>query len=532
MLGGGFIPILSMSEGMVTESNEDLLNRFIAFYRDCCPEEVEQLAQNYPDEQRSLYIDYADVKEFDPDIADDYLNQPDQMRPFAEEALSQIGNPADVSLSEARVRLHNLPDMPLDPGSIRSRDDIIGSLVTVRGYVLEASDVAPTITQAAFECQRCGTLTRIPQSSDDLQEPHECKGCERRGPFRVNHDQSEFENKQTLTVVPLPEVDPTADGELEVVLEDDLAGEVVQGDRVEIAGVVDIEREKMKTAVTIYLTGEAVSRISAQDTELYSGSYLAVPEDSINEEELEAFVKRSTAVLRTQTLDEFGTRGKIITPFLHLLGWNVYHPEVRFEYSDSEVDGGQADYALLDEDESPVFVVEAKQEGKDLDLHIGQLKTYLRVFQARYGLLTNGERYMFFCTNPASDGSSELVVLDCRLSDLEEHRDILAAYGRESIVGDRTSLEALAEVAQEIEADQRHSESRTLTPMEKKQLKAVKQIIDDLDAGEWQGAPIETVYQRTSSELDISEGETDKMLEGLQNRGEVYWISEDRIRGT
>lgn len=517
-----------MSEGMVTESNEGLLNRFIAFYHDCCPEEVEQLAQNYPDEQRSLYIDYADLEEFDPDIADDYLNQPDQMRPYAEEALSRIENPADVSLSEARVRLHNLPDMPGNPGSIRSRDDVIGSLVTVRGYLMEASDVAPTITQAAFECQRCGTLTRIPQSSDDLQEPHECKGCERQGPFRVNYDQSEFENKQTLTVVPLPEVDPTADGELEVVLEDDLAGEVAQGDRVEIAGVVDVDRERMKTAVTIYLTGEAVSLISAEDTGLYSGPYLEVPEGAITANALEAFVRRSTAVLRIQNLGEFETQSKIITPFLHLLGWNIAHPEVRFEYSNPEIGDVRADYALLDEDESPVFIVEAKQEGRDLDLHIGQLKKYMRVFQTEYGLLTNGERYMFFCTNPASDGPSELVVLDCRLSDLEKHRDILAAYRQESIVGDRTSLEALAETAQEAEEE---SKTRNLTAREQiERIERIKAIISDLEEEVEQGAPIDEVYRRAESEFGIPEEEVESELAKLRQKGEVYEDTLNHLR--
>lgn len=518
-----------MSEGMVTESNE-LLNRFIAFYRDCCYEEVEQLAQNYPDEQRSLYIDYADLEEFDPDIADDYLNQPDQMRPYAEEALSRIENPANVSLSEARVRLHNLPDMPVDPGTIRAQDNVIGRLVTVRGYVQEASDATPTITQAAFECQRCGTLTRIPQRSDELQEPHQCQGCERQGPFRINYDQSEFENKQTLTVVPVPEAAPTTDGELEVVLEDDLAGAVAQGDRVEVAGVVEADQKGSKTAVTISLTGEAVSRVSPQDTGLYSGSYLEVPEDGINEDGLEAFVRRSAAVLRTQTLDEFGTQSKIITPFLHLLGWNVYHPEVRFEYSDSEVDGGQADYALLGENESPVFIVEAKQEGENLDWHTGQLKKYMRVFQAQYGLLTNGERYLFFCANPKEDESSEVEVLDCALSDLADHRTILAAYGRDAIIGERTSLERLAEAAREAEANQQ-SESQTLMPMGKKQLEAVKQIIDDLGAGEGQGAQIEAVYQRTSTELGMTEKETDKIIGNLQEKGKVYRVSEDRVLG-
>lgn len=81
-----------------------------------------------------------------------------------------------------------------------------------------------------------------------------------------------------------------------------------------------------------------------------------------------------------------------------------------------------------------------------------------------------------------------------------------------------------------MEANQQ-SESQTLMPMGKKQLEAVKQIIDDLGAGEGQGAQIEAVYQRTSSELDMTEKETDKIIGNLQEKGKVYRVSEDRVLG-
>jgi len=58
----------------------------------------------------------------------------------------------------------------------------MNSLVQVHGIIRKATDVRPKIEEAAFECQLCGTLSRIPQSSGDFQEPHECQGCERQGP--------------------------------------------------------------------------------------------------------------------------------------------------------------------------------------------------------------------------------------------------------------------------------------------------------------------------------------------------------------
>lgn len=164
------------------------------------------------------------------------------------------------------------------------------------------------------------------------------------------------------------------------------------------------------------------------------------------------------------------------------------------------------------------MIVEAKQEGEELDWHTGQIKKYMRIFQTQYGLLTNGARYMFFCEDPNSDASDELVVLDCELRDLGDHRTILAAYGRESIVGEHTSLEELAEAAQaqEVEDD---SGTRDLTSRER--VKRIKELIRDLEEVE-QGAPIEEVYQRAESEFGIPQEETESKLEKLRDKGEVY----------
>ena len=147
----------------------------------------------------------------------------------------------------------------------------------------------------------------------------------------------------------------------------------------------------------------------------------------------------------------------------------------------------------------------------------------MRVFQAQYGLLTNGERYLFFCANPEEDESSEVMVLDCALSDLSNQRTILAAYGRDAIVGERTSLEMLTEAAREAEADQQQSESRPLSK-EKKSGSRRSNLIADLDTEE--GVSIKTVYQQTKPELYMSHSQTDVIVESLRNRGEMYSAAE------
>ena len=249
---------------MAQAGNQDLTERFIQFYRNYYREEIGTLAQRYPNEQRSLYVDYDDLFQFDRDLAEDFRTKPDQMREYAEEALRLYDLPADVSLGRAHVRIENLPES-IDIRGIRVHDDHIGKLVSVKGIVRKATDVRPKVTEAAFECQRCGTMTYIPQSDGGFQEPHECQGCERQGPFRVNFDQSEFVDSQKLRIQESPE--GLRGGEtpqsLDVDIVDDITGQVSPGDHVTCVGVLHIEQVQQgneKSAIfDLYMDGVSIA---------------------------------------------------------------------------------------------------------------------------------------------------------------------------------------------------------------------------------------------------------------------------------
>jgi replicative DNA helicase Mcm len=244
--------------------NDELTERFIQFYRNYYRDAIGKLAQRFPNEQRSLHVDYDDLSTFDHDLADDYLARPDEFQRYAEEALRLYDLPADVSLGQAHVRLTNIPDT-IDIRNIRVHDDHIGKLVSVQGIVRKATDVRPKITEAAFECQRCGTMTYIPQQDSGFQEPHECQGCERQGPFRVNFDQSEFVDSQKIRVQESPE--GLRGGEtpqsIDVNLEDDITGRVTAGDHVTLNGVLHIEQQTSNNEKTpifdLYMDGVSIT---------------------------------------------------------------------------------------------------------------------------------------------------------------------------------------------------------------------------------------------------------------------------------
>jgi len=227
---------------MAGTGNSDLINAFDEFYHDYYRTETQELAKEYPDGQKSLYVDWSELYRFDPDLADDFRAHPREFQEYAEEALRLSDLSGDVRLGQANVRITNLPETT-NIGAIRA--DHRGQLVTIPGTVRSASSVVSHPTQAAFECQRCGTLTRIPQqvfpNDSSLQEPPECQGCERKGPFRLNNDQSEFVDVQRFRIESHLANRATKTPEsIVLVAKDDIVDTVQPGDTVRVTGVITL----------------------------------------------------------------------------------------------------------------------------------------------------------------------------------------------------------------------------------------------------------------------------------------------------
>ncbi|WP_299235822.1 minichromosome maintenance protein MCM [Natronomonas sp.] len=246
---------------MARAEDTEIIDKFEQFYRDYYRNEIGQLAQKYPNEKRSLYVEWGDLYRFDSDVADDFIAQPDQMREYAEEALRLYDLPVDVKLGQAHVRVRGL-QTTTGIRDIRARHR--GELVEVTGIIRKATDVRPKITEAAFECQRCGTLTRIPQTSGEFHEPHECQGCERQGPFDINFDQSEFLDAQKIRVQESPE--GLRGGEtpqsIDVHIDDDITGHVTAGDHVRVTGILHLDQQgsnqEKSPVFDVYMDGISV----------------------------------------------------------------------------------------------------------------------------------------------------------------------------------------------------------------------------------------------------------------------------------
>lgn len=245
----------------------DLTERIIRFYRDYYRDEIGELAQHYPKEQTALEVEYADVFQWDRDVAADWLNKPSETVQYFEEALRQFDLPADVSLSDAEVRLIGLDESDTYYPKDLTTDN--SGYVAVEGKLGRVTSKDEIPLEAAFECQRCGTMSYIPQTPGDLQEPRECAGCERQGPFKINDQQTEWDDYCKIRIETPPDESGSAEAEE---LDGYCIGEVVHeggkhgligraGDDVKVYGV--IERQQKDGRGTDDMLFERVLQVKA-----------------------------------------------------------------------------------------------------------------------------------------------------------------------------------------------------------------------------------------------------------------------------
>lgn len=244
---------------MQQKHDKTLLDEIEEFYRVYYHEDIGVLAQRFPSEQRALEVDYADVYQYDMELADDLRQKPSTVLEYFEEALAEYEN-WGTDLSDAQVTVHNLPETATyGVGEYRSNN--IGELLTVEGQVAKTTQVRPRPEEIAYECQRCGTLTRLPQRTGSIQSPHECSGCERQGPFRINQSQSEFTDHQLLRLKQPPEkAQGGGDAKIDVHVDGELVDMVSAGDRANISGIVHLDDEdpEDQTAFDQYLDGRHI----------------------------------------------------------------------------------------------------------------------------------------------------------------------------------------------------------------------------------------------------------------------------------
>ncbi len=115
---------------------------------------------------------------------------------------------------------------------------------------------------------------------------------------------------------------------------------------------------------------------------------------------------------------EAATRYALIDPVLLLLGWEVRDADrVTPEYTAGAASNKRVDYALKDSGK-PVAFIEAKPlDSKLADVELEQLNTYCNNRSVRWGMLTNGDKWILVDASQFLKLVPDRVVLEFAISD-------------------------------------------------------------------------------------------------------------------
>jgi len=139
-----------------------------------------KLLKNIRNGKNYLIIDFAELAKLNHELADELLEDPEEVIKAGEEAVRDL---VDTEIKKFNIRITNLPeDQKIMIRNIRSNH--IGELLMINGIVRQKSDVRPQVTSAKFECPNCGNVINVLQLDNSFKEPTKC-GCGRKGKFRL-----------------------------------------------------------------------------------------------------------------------------------------------------------------------------------------------------------------------------------------------------------------------------------------------------------------------------------------------------------
>ncbi len=145
-----------------------------------------------------IVIPFPQLAIFDPRLAEELLENPEDVIKAAEYAISKFDLGVDI---EIKARFSELPfSSNIVIRNIRSKH--IDKFIEFKGIVRQKTDVRPQVTSAKFECPSCGAILTVLQMDTKFKEPSSCS-CGRKGKF--NQLAKELVDAQKLVIEEAPE---------------------------------------------------------------------------------------------------------------------------------------------------------------------------------------------------------------------------------------------------------------------------------------------------------------------------------------
>lgn len=273
-------------------TDEDLAARWEEFFESSENRvRVAEVADLYP-EVRSINIAYAELDQFDPDMAQFMLEEPQRVLSIGEAVVRK-----QVQQTRGNYEIHLrfkalAPDSRVDVRKLRSEH--LGKLVAIEGLVRKATDVRPKLVEAVFRCFRCPAKIVELQEGLQFKEPLECykeqNGCGRSGgstKFTLMTEESSYVDTQKIEIQENPEGlrGGSQPERLTGYLEDDLAGTVSPGDRIVINGILrSVQKAQGNNKSTLFDINLEVHSVEFQEHEYEEVNISPEEEEMIKQE--------------------------------------------------------------------------------------------------------------------------------------------------------------------------------------------------------------------------------------------------------
>ena len=230
---------------------EDMIGRYARFLREYVDDEGREVYLNKLKDlltltpKRSLSIDWTHLNSFDPELAAELLENPEESILAAEDAIQIVLREQLLKEEEFKVhaRFFNLPKTLLvkELGS-----EHINRLIQVEGIITRVSEVKPFVEKAVFVCKDCGNeMTRLQRPYENLVKPAKCDACGSRN-IDLDVEKSRFVNFQSFRLQDRPE--SLKGGQMprfvDAILLDDMVDAALPGDRVLVTGILRVILEQ------------------------------------------------------------------------------------------------------------------------------------------------------------------------------------------------------------------------------------------------------------------------------------------------
>ncbi|NJE00601.1 MCM2/3/5 family DNA replication licensing factor [Thermococcus sp. JdF3] len=231
---------------------EDMIERYARFLREYVDDEGKEVYLNKLKDlltvtpRRSLAIDWTHLNSFDPELAAELIENPEESILAAEDAIQIVLREPPIEKKEeftAHARFYNLPKTLLvkELGS-----EHINRLIQVDGIITRVSEVKPFVEKAVFVCKDCGNeMVRLQRPYENIVKPSKCDACGSRN-VDLDVEKSRFINFQSFRLQDRPE--SLKGGQMprfvDAILLDDMVDTALPGDRVLVTGILRVILEQ------------------------------------------------------------------------------------------------------------------------------------------------------------------------------------------------------------------------------------------------------------------------------------------------